>query len=492
MKRLFVFVAFAGTFGAALGQCGEDDAQLIIAPRPAEDNPGLAALGKRLNSPDFAQVEAAAQELALKPDAQALPLFWALYNNGDAARRLLAVRCVGRLGLTGQEDNLFRVAIGDLYHAIRLAAAEELARLETPDRAAERLAKGAEDNGLKALYRWRASQAVAQVRGKVAAECLRKWLNGPQRDLAVAAAEGLARLGDQSQAECLVAALSTSDAELKPAAAEALEELTGQRYRYDLVKWSEWLKKPLAPLPPTPSRGGEGAGGGPPAENSPADSQYEIRFIPRTATEGWWDVVIVFDTTGSMLHVWPALDPPLDAVVSELARQAPGLRLGSVRYRAAVPELSLLYTVKAEPLTRDLPRVRESIKDTSFGGDSGGLHLGLDCAIRTMLWRVAARKMIVLIGDTSPPPEGVRFCARLIREAWRYDGILVNTLYVRSVHGSEHAQAYRGLALAGTGHYFEYDKAEKRIVDRTENEKADARQADSPGLLATKWMMPRK
>ena len=481
MKRLFSLIAFAVAFGAARGNCAEEETQLVIAPRQSVESPDFAAFRKRLLSADIAQVQAAAQELSGSRNAQAIPLFWEVYNSGDAERRLLAVRQIGRLGQAGQEDNLFRVAIGDLYHAIRLAAAEELARLETPDKAATRLAKGAEDSSLKALYRWRASQAVAQTKSTAASECLRKWLSGTQRDLAVAAAEGLARMGDLNQAEALVSALSSTDAELKPAAAEALEELSGQRYRYDLVKWNAWLKK-LGVRPVQT----------PPSENNPGDSQLEGYFIPKSATEGWWDVVIVFDTTGSMLHVWPALDPALDAVVSELARQAPGLRLGTVRYRAAIPELSLVYTVKSEPLTRDLARARESMKDASFGGESGGLHLGLDCAVRTMQWRVAARKMVVLVGDTSPPPEGVRYCARLIREAWRYDGILVNMLYVRSVHGSEHAQTYRGLALAGPGHYFEYDKAERRLVDRTENEKADARKADSPGQLATKWLMPRK
>jgi hypothetical protein len=193
-----------------------------------------------------------------------------------------------------------------------------------------------------------------------------------------------------------------------------------------------------------------------------------------------------------MTHIWPALEPALEGVVSELARQAPGLRLATVRYRAPTPEETLVYMVKSEPLSRDLARARESMKEAMFGGESGALHLGLDCAVRTMLWRVAARKMILLIGDDSPPPDGVRFCMRLVPEAWRYDGILVNTLYVRTVHGSEHAPTYRNLALAGAGRYFEYDKAERRIVDRTEDEKADARQADSAGELAAKWLKPRK
>jgi hypothetical protein len=438
-------------------------------------------LRARLNSPDFALVRTAARELADSRNAKAIPLLWGLFNSGDAERRMLAVRTVGSLGPAGQEDNLVRVAFGERYQAIRLAAAEELARLETPDKAAARLAKAAEEKGLQALYRWRLLQALAQVKSKAAAECLKTWLSGPQHDMAVAAAEGLARLGDLSQAEALIGNLGTDDAELKPAVSEALEKLTGRHYGYDLVKWSEWLKeRPAQPPPPAP------------AGDSSASAPYQNHPVAPAGIENCWDVVIVFDTTGSMTKIWPALDGALDAVLAELVKQAPALRLGSVRYRAASPEVSLLYLVKPDPLTRNLAHAREVMKDALFGGESGGLHLGLDCAVKAMLWRAAARKMIVLVGDTSPDPQGVKSAAQTVSEAGHFDGVLVNAVYVRSVHGSEHAQTYRGLALAGAGRYYEFDKAEKRLVDRTEDEKAGARQADSPSQLAAKWLMARK
>ncbi|MGD0092193.1 MAG: hypothetical protein ABSE73_19940 [Planctomycetota bacterium] len=476
MKRLFAFVAFAVWAAGLPGPCAEEQGELVIAPRAAPDNRDLAALRTKLRSPDFAQVQAAARELAGSRNAKAVPLLWALFNDGDAERRMLAVRSVGGLGLAGQEDNLVRVATGERYQAIRLAAAEELARLETPDKAAARLAKVAEEKTLPPLYRWRVLQALAQVKGKVAAECLRFWLNGPQRDMAVAAAEGLARLGDLGQADVLVKNLGANDAELDPAVVEALEKLTGQQYRHDLVKWSEWLKaRPALPQAPAAE-----SSANPPEDGYPG---------PQTGTEGWWDVVLVFDTTGSMTRIWPALDSALNAVLAELAKQVSGLRLGSVRYRAAVPELSLTYMVKPDPLTRDFAHAREVMRDALFGGESGGLHLGLDCALKTMLWRAAAHKMIVLIGDTSPDQAGLKSGLQAVREAWRYDGILVNTVFVRSEHGSEHAATYRNLALAGSGHYFEFDKTEKRLVDK---ENPGAPQADSPAQLAAKWLTARK
>jgi len=476
MKRLFALVALAAAVSL---WSAEADGDLLIGPRldsTAADIPGFMALRAKLKHADFTQVQAAAQELAASRNARALRPLWELFNEGDAQRRLLAVRCVGRLGVPGEESNLLSVALREPFQAIRLSAADELARLETADKAAARLAKAAEDKDTAPLCRMRALQALSQVKGKVAAECLKAWLTSTQQEMAVAAAEGLGRLGDPAHADALVAALHTEDPEVKPAIAEALAMLTGQNHRYDLVAWSQWLKERQAAANPA-------------ADNAASAPFQEVGT--RRDNDTTWDVVIVFDTTGSMLNIWPQLNAALDAVLVELIKQAPGLRMGTVRYRAAIPELSLKYLVKARSLSRGHAETIEDMKDAAFGGESGGLHLGLGYAIRNMPWRVTARKMIVLVGDTSPPASGIRACAQAIREMWQADGIQANVVYVRSSHGSEHAATYRDLAKVGPGHYYEFDKAERRLMARGD-EKADAKEFEAPGAIAAKWLTIRR
>ncbi|MCY3023812.1 MAG: VWA domain-containing protein, partial [Planctomycetota bacterium] len=422
---------------------------------------------------------AAADALARHRNAHALSLLWTLYDTGDAQRRLLAVRCIGRSGLAGQEGNLLRIAIGDRCQAIRMAAADELARLETADAATARFLNAAADGKMIPVpFRFRALQAVARIRGKGAADGLRAWLTSLQTDMAVAAAEGLGRLDDLSEVGPLIAALATNDTEVKSAIADTLQRLTGERYRYDIVKWTQWQQEHAA----QPQRPAKGTGAAP----ASADAHRPAQPV----SQDLLDVVVVFDTTASMMKVWPQLRGAVDAVLAELVKQAPSLRLGTVKYRAPTPEQTLTYMVKAQPLTRNYDAVREDLKDAAFGGESGGLHLGLDYAVRTMAWRVEARKVIILVGDTSPPEPGVRACLQTIADAWQMDGILTNVIYVRSQHGEEQMATYCLLAKSTAGCFYEFNKAEKHLVELSA-EKVDVRQAEDPRETAAKWCVPR-
>jgi len=62
--------------------------------------------------------------------------------------------------------------------------------------------------------------------------------------------------------------------------------------------------------------------------------------------------------------------------------------------------------------------------NATFGGGSGGLTLGLEYAVKSSLWRMESRKIILLVGDTSPTDETAKTCARTIYEAAQMDGIL--------------------------------------------------------------------
>jgi hypothetical protein len=473
VKALFIlpFIALL-MFPASAGDDG-----FVIAPRKdiKFTSTELSALVKKLKSQNLEEVRAAAIELSASQDAKAHALLSALYD-GDAPRRLIAIRALSRLSLPNQAEGFFKVALADPYQAIRLGAAEQVRQLETAEKAAARFAKAANDEKMPLIYRYRALQAVSRVGGKDATAVLVAALQSPEPDLVIAAAEGLGMMGDLAQTATLIGALNSTDPEVKAAVADALERLTGQKFRFDLVAWTQWEKeqggaaKKIAAA--SPSEAGEG-GESPPPEVKP----------------GVTDLVIVFDTTGSMLHIWPQVSGAIDAVLAELVKQAPSLRLGSVKYRAADPRMSLTYTIKPKALTRKHEEVRNDVQDATFGGGSGGLQLGLSYAINSMAWRMESRKIILLVGDTSPDiPQS---SLQTIAEAAQMDGILVQTLYVRTTHGSEHFDTYKALALAGAGRFYEYNKAERHLVEMSV-EKVDVKAAETPSETAKKWQTPRK
>lgn len=422
-------------------------------PAPPDENPlqigvrkdappALSALLQKLRAGNIADVTRAAQSLAENREARAVPALWELYGSGDAPRRLLAIRAIARIAGEREAGNLLKAALGDSLHAVRCAGIDELARLEGPAKAAERFDKTAADEKTTApLQRFRAVQALGRIGGKSAEDVLARWLKSGLSELAQAAAEALGRCGGPSQVDALIAALETPDAELKPAVADALRRLTGQDFRFDIVQWDKWRKngRPLR------------------------DISYDDAEAER-ARQAPIDLLIVFDTTASMLHSWPDVCRSLDAVLDELGRTH-ALRVGTIKYRAPDAQASLKYVLQPRPLSRQLETVRKELKDASFGGGSGAVHLALAHAVGSMNWRADARRVVVIVGDCAPAEDLIAPCRRLIAEAWRYDRVLVSTLYVRTQHGEEQLPAYRAMAEAGGGRFYIFDKAERRLAE---------------------------
>lgn len=477
MKRLGL--VFLLLFFCNFARSEED---LVIGARP--QRPPLTAddlnrFKVRLSDRDPEKITKAAEDLARSGDPAALQLLTTLYDNSDAQRRLIAVRAMEQLNVAGQDEVLLKISVGDPFIAIRMAAASALGRSPRAEKNIEQLARVVDGTPANPttppLFLHRAVQALARIGGAGPSGRLAGWLTHASPDVSSAAADGLGSIGETAQTSALVKALTSNDPELKPAAADALERISGERYRFDLVRWSEWLKtKEVKKTPP--------------ASTASSDSTYDGVELPSLL---FTDIVVVFDTTGSMTKIWPQLCNAIDGVLEQMIKQSGSLRMGLVLYRADAPEMSMRYTIKPLALTRNHKLIRDQMDDATFGGGSGGVHLGLDYALKAMPWRAHARKIVILIGDTSPLPAGVQACAQSIREAWEMDRILTTTLYVRSLHGDEHRQTYRLLASSGAGRFFEYNKAESHLVELM-TEKVDVKQLDRPEETARKWFLPRE
>ena len=475
----------------------------LFASASAQDAKPNDGIPEKLKSSNLDDVAAAVWELAASRDTDAPKLLGWLYSNGDAARRLLAIRALGKLGQPGLELPLFRVAVGDLFQAIRGAAADSLAQIESKDKATQRFIDATHDEKhLQPLERYRALTAVARLGGASAAACLREWIRSSDTDMATAAADGLAQLGDLSQAEFLIGMAGDKDKEVAPAVREALERLTGKKFGYDLVQWAAWLKEQRDEQT-APHKDDES----PNVEIGPSARASSVRDAPADSSTGMVadliyqpyaepvlavpiDLVIVYDTTGSMAHVWLELiRKAFGGALNDLMKNTPSLRVGTIKYRASDPRKTLTYMISPKPLTRDFDAILKDMKNSGFGGGSGGLDLGIKYAMSAMPWRARARKIILVVGDCSPDTD-LNVCLRMIAEGWEMDGIIVDSLYIKTMHGPEHRATFRELANAGVGHAYEYSSLWQHIVDMTA-EKPDALKAEEPAETAKKLCTPR-
>jgi hypothetical protein len=341
-------------------------------------------------------------------------------------------------------------------------------------------------------HRVAAVEALHAIRSGEAIERLVKAVGDKDGDVAAVAAEALALLRHAPAVPAMIERLKTAkdDRDLRMDIAEALMDLTGEAFGADAALWEDWWKKSGAafsapePRPHKISPLWEGPPG--PYEGVAPDDPYswEIGNCPM-------DLVILYDTTGSLCNKWPYLSTAVDSLLRELHRRAPRMRTGAVRYRAT--ENSMTYRIMPFPMTRNLDKLRESVREASFGGGSGGLNLALAHALTQMRWRLKARRVIWIFGDMSPDAAGggPTAAAFWVDNARREDGFLISTLYVESAHGGSHRAVYRGLAELGGGRFYEYDEAERQWVDWTSGA-ADRKRKEFPHVLAERLLTPRK
>lgn len=116
------------------------------------------------------------------------------------------------------------------------------------------------------------------------------------------------------------------------------------------------------------------------------------------------DLVLCYDSTGSMIPVIRAVKQRLDLLIREASRIVPNLRMSLFTYRDEGEE----YIYYGTPLTYAMDNLKSFVQvaEANRGGDlPEAITETVDAAIRHLDWRKDAQKVIVVIGDAPYHPE---------------------------------------------------------------------------------------
>lgn len=162
------------------------------------------------------------------------------------------------------------------------------------------------------------------------------------------------------------------------------------------------------------------------------------------------DIVICFDSTGSMSGEIDQVKRQIDRIGSTLVRLVPKARISIVTYRDEGDE----YVAKGLPLTGNLQDVKSYLEriEAGEGGDlPEAVDEGLKWAARQNQFRPSARKVILVFGDAPPHEEKVKACLDIAAGFKGQQKGIVSTVTCRA--GAPLPEFYE-IAKAGGGEAF--------------------------------------
>jgi hypothetical protein len=162
------------------------------------------------------------------------------------------------------------------------------------------------------------------------------------------------------------------------------------------------------------------------------------------------DIVITFDSTGSMGGEIRSVERQIHRIGSTLLKLVPKARIGLCTYRDEGDE----YVAKGLPLTGDIAAIDRFLHsiDADAGGDEPeAVHRGLEWSVTNNAFRPQARKVILLFGDAPPHPQYLSTCLRIASDFSRQQKGVVSTVTCRS---SLRLPEFVQIAQAGGGEAF--------------------------------------
>ncbi len=162
------------------------------------------------------------------------------------------------------------------------------------------------------------------------------------------------------------------------------------------------------------------------------------------------DIVITFDSTGSMSGEISQVKAQVTRIGQTLFKLVPKARIGVCTYRDEGDE----FVAKGLPLTGDIGEVQyflNSIEAAGGGDHPEAVHSGLQWVLNNNQFRPQARKVILLFGDAPPHRNKLQYCLTLASDFNREQSGVVSTVTCRS--GSPLPEFYE-IARTGGGEAF--------------------------------------
>ncbi|MGQ0551629.1 MAG: vWA domain-containing protein [Planctomycetota bacterium] len=143
------------------------------------------------------------------------------------------------------------------------------------------------------------------------------------------------------------------------------------------------------------------------------------------------DVAFVIDATASMDKYISSARLAIDDIIADLSAVVPDLRLGIVAYRDRSDD----WLTRKVDLTDDRYLVHNFLGDleAAGGGDfEEAVEEGLRVAAESLSWRVASRRVIILVGDAPPHKEHEGAALNVARSFNRADDAAISVLFTNA------------------------------------------------------------
>jgi Mg-chelatase subunit ChlD/DNA-directed RNA polymerase subunit RPC12/RpoP len=173
------------------------------------------------------------------------------------------------------------------------------------------------------------------------------------------------------------------------------------------------------------------------------------------------DIVITFDSTGSMQGEIDQVKGQIERIGSVLYQLVPKTRISICTYR----DESDLYVVKGLPLTDSLDEVVEYLADIQAGGggdEPEAVNYGLKWSIEKNRFRRRARKIIMVFGDAPPHASRMDECLLLASNFRKRQSGNVSTVTCRK---SKRLEEFAEISQLGGGESF-LTRDEREIMSK--------------------------
>jgi len=172
-------------------------------------------------------------------------------------------------------------------------------------------------------------------------------------------------------------------------------------------------------------------------------------LISRLQRDGL-DIVITFDSTGSMDREIRQVKRQIRRIGNALFQLIPKTRISICTYR----DTDDRYLVQGLPLTDDLTQIVEYLEGIDTGGGNDipeGVDAGLAWSIEQNSFRAAARKVILIFGDAPPHAQNYNRCLRLAADFHEQQGGIISTV---TCHNQTPLPVFVEIARLGGGEAF--------------------------------------